>query len=102
VEKLQQLASLTAIRKLVEKHFPHEDFYYIDCRLKEQIELDDYEEIDYEEGRGYILKTTPICKVCRSTAYLHLTEVQTLRGSFHICNSCKKDIASAKPEPATV
>lgn len=94
--KLQQLATLTTIRKLVEKDFPYQDFSYIEARLRKQIKLETFEEIEYDESRCYIIVSVSYCKVCNATS--KLTEIPTLKGSFHICSDCRKKIASAEPE----
>lgn len=92
---LQQLAALTAIRKLVEKEFPRQDFYYMENQLTDWIELAANEEIAYDESRqAYILKMIPLCKVCQAVTLL--VEIQTVSGSFHICKKCMHDIASAQ------
>ena len=94
----QQIAALTEIRKLVEKHFLDHDFYYIESGLRDSIDLEAYQEIVYNEDRkAYELEDPPACKVCNHhTDVRLLVEIPTATGRFYLCHEHFEDISKAK------
>ena len=90
-----QLAALTTIRQLVEHHFPLAYYPGVEAQLQSAIELEPLQEITFDEERQtYMLKSSPVCRVCHATTD-NLIDIPTLHGHFYICSRCQKDIVAS-------